>query len=397
MIVRKMLSSMLAITVLLGVVSLCPAENEPKPLVTVSFAGYDRLVADIDMIGQLGGNPNLGKQLEMLALMLPQGEESEAPLALDAKTPWGAVRRKQWFRDESLTRLFPSRTSSRCWNWPSRSWAAKSRRKNGVYRIPATPKVLYAVHKNSWALLADSPKQLTKIRRRSDAAARRPAQAVRPGDPRLGSRIFPRSSASSCWPSFARQRGRHAADIQRERGRICRAPQHGQTGGPTVDHPDHRTGRRCCWAGTSTPRRRPLISTWNLRPKAARSLPTSSRRSSPARRTSPGSCCPMRPSRPVPSARWTTPKWPRSRATWPPSASRPRRSLKNLGLTEDQIKLASQSIDDLIDIFQKTLDTKKTDAATVASCSIPRRSPSLAGSTIADGAKLEKTAPATGR
>ena len=64
------LSLMLAITVLLGVASLCPAEGEPKPLVTVSFAGYDRLVADIDMIGQLGGNPTLGKQFEMLALML---------------------------------------------------------------------------------------------------------------------------------------------------------------------------------------------------------------------------------------------------------------------------------------------------------------------------------------
>ena len=54
---RKMLLSMLAVTVLLGTAGLCSAQDELKPLVTVSFAGYDKLMADIDMIGRIGRQP----------------------------------------------------------------------------------------------------------------------------------------------------------------------------------------------------------------------------------------------------------------------------------------------------------------------------------------------------
>ena len=78
---KKLLLSMLAVTVLLGATGLCHAQGEPKPVVTVSFAGYDKLVADIAMIGKLGGNPNLSKQFEMLTLMLPLLQVT-LPLAL---------------------------------------------------------------------------------------------------------------------------------------------------------------------------------------------------------------------------------------------------------------------------------------------------------------------------
>ena len=37
-----MLLSMLAVAVLLGAAELCPAQAETKPVVTVSFAGYDK-------------------------------------------------------------------------------------------------------------------------------------------------------------------------------------------------------------------------------------------------------------------------------------------------------------------------------------------------------------------
>ena len=43
---KRLLLSMLAVTVLLGAVGLCLAQDGPKPLVTVSFAGYDKLLAD---------------------------------------------------------------------------------------------------------------------------------------------------------------------------------------------------------------------------------------------------------------------------------------------------------------------------------------------------------------
>jgi hypothetical protein len=59
-----------------------------KPLVTVSFSGYDKLFANIGMIGKLGGNPDLGKNLDMMLKMMTQGK---GLAGLDTKQPWGAV------------------------------------------------------------------------------------------------------------------------------------------------------------------------------------------------------------------------------------------------------------------------------------------------------------------
>ena len=60
-----------------------------KPLVTVSFAGYDKLKADIGVIGRLGGNPNLGEGLEYDAEVMTQGK---GLAGLDTKRPWGVVQ-----------------------------------------------------------------------------------------------------------------------------------------------------------------------------------------------------------------------------------------------------------------------------------------------------------------
>ena len=58
---KKSLLSMLAVALLLGSAYLCPAQSEMKPVVTVSFSGYDKLMTDIGTIGRLGGNPDLGQ------------------------------------------------------------------------------------------------------------------------------------------------------------------------------------------------------------------------------------------------------------------------------------------------------------------------------------------------
>ena len=56
-----------------------------KPVVTVSFSGYDKLMGNIGAIGRLGGNPDLGKGLEMVVQMVTQGS---GLAGLDTKRPW---------------------------------------------------------------------------------------------------------------------------------------------------------------------------------------------------------------------------------------------------------------------------------------------------------------------
>ena len=85
---RKTLLSILAVAILLGAASFGFAQGEMKPIATVSFAGYDRLKADIGVIGRLVGNPKLADMLEM---MLKGKTQGKGLTGLDTKRPWGVA------------------------------------------------------------------------------------------------------------------------------------------------------------------------------------------------------------------------------------------------------------------------------------------------------------------
>ncbi len=159
---KKMFLSSLALTVLLGLASLChAADSAAKPLVTVSFAGYDKLVADIGAIGKMGGNPNLGKQLEMMALMLPQGEGSKGPLSLDTKQPWGAVvfggSETQYYAFLPANDIKPMMELAKAQS------GHDIKSEKGIYEIPIGEKTMFATQKGDWAYIADSKETLGKI------------------------------------------------------------------------------------------------------------------------------------------------------------------------------------------------------------------------------------------
>ena len=64
------------------------AADDLKPVVTVSFAGYDEVLANIETIGKLGGKPDLAKGLEGMLAIITQGKGLSG---LDKKAPWGMV------------------------------------------------------------------------------------------------------------------------------------------------------------------------------------------------------------------------------------------------------------------------------------------------------------------
>jgi hypothetical protein len=86
--VRKLLLFVLMVTVLSRAAGFALAQDEMKPLVTVSFAGYDKLKANIGVIGRLGGNAKLADALEQ---MLQAATKGKGLAGIDAKRPWGAV------------------------------------------------------------------------------------------------------------------------------------------------------------------------------------------------------------------------------------------------------------------------------------------------------------------
>lgn len=64
-----------------------PAAEAPKPLVVISFSGYDALVADLNLLGQLAQNPDMAKHLEGAINLFTQ---NKGLAGLDKARPWGA-------------------------------------------------------------------------------------------------------------------------------------------------------------------------------------------------------------------------------------------------------------------------------------------------------------------
>lgn len=72
--------------------TVAPAQEltgqELKPIVTVAFSGFGELIDDLNFVGNLAGNPQLGATLEMSTLLATGGLELKS---LDKSKPWGAV------------------------------------------------------------------------------------------------------------------------------------------------------------------------------------------------------------------------------------------------------------------------------------------------------------------
>ena len=80
------LAFVLALTVSTAVRAQESTGEELKPVVTVAFSGYDALVSDLNFVGNLAGNPQLGSAIEMSTMLATGGRELKS---LDKSKPWG--------------------------------------------------------------------------------------------------------------------------------------------------------------------------------------------------------------------------------------------------------------------------------------------------------------------
>ncbi|MGW8258010.1 MAG: hypothetical protein ACWGMZ_11030, partial [Thermoguttaceae bacterium] len=126
--------------------------GEPKPVVTVSFAGYDELMSDVELIGKLGGKPGLVKMLDGMIAMMTQGKGLSA---LDQKQPIGAVllvgdngqfQSYGFVPVSDLPKLLESLP-------PSGGEGPKA--ENGVYEIPLGMQTVFATQKGKWTYLSE--------------------------------------------------------------------------------------------------------------------------------------------------------------------------------------------------------------------------------------------------
>ncbi|MBN2023962.1 MAG: hypothetical protein JW809_14355 [Pirellulales bacterium] len=71
---------------LISCVAAPAVAQDAKPMVTISFSGYDALMSDINTIGKLGGTADLSKVAEA---MLQGPTKGQGLVGVDPKRPWG--------------------------------------------------------------------------------------------------------------------------------------------------------------------------------------------------------------------------------------------------------------------------------------------------------------------
>jgi len=86
---RKLCRGAAAVIVLIAAPIACLAqETASKPVLTVSVSGLQELLDDVSYLGDLGGQPGAGQQIEAIATFATQGHGLEG---IDRKRPWGAT------------------------------------------------------------------------------------------------------------------------------------------------------------------------------------------------------------------------------------------------------------------------------------------------------------------
>lgn len=86
---RKTFLSALAVALLLAPAARAIAQEENaemKPLIVASLRGYQELIDDLDHVGKVSDNPDLGKGIEGLIQLVTQGQ---GIVGLDKSKPWG--------------------------------------------------------------------------------------------------------------------------------------------------------------------------------------------------------------------------------------------------------------------------------------------------------------------
>jgi hypothetical protein len=148
--VRKTWLSALAVAVLLGTSAVGMAQQELKPVVVVSISSYDRLMGDIDFLGELTGKPGASKQLEMMLQFMTGGK---GLAGVDKAKPWGVVVQTDGQAFPAVGLLPVTDLKAFLGALPGQTGEPKDTG-GGVFEVNAGRQSLYVQEKGGWAVIA---------------------------------------------------------------------------------------------------------------------------------------------------------------------------------------------------------------------------------------------------
>lgn len=153
---RKSFGATLAATLVLGALAVQQAAaEEQKPLVVVSFAGYDKLLDNIKTVTTLAGRPEAYNMLEGLVAM---GTGGKGLTGLDKARPWGVAIYAGADGEYPIQGFVPATDLKQIMSLvpPMGPDGPPAPDANGVYEIKNQNQTVYLVQKGQWAVVANS-------------------------------------------------------------------------------------------------------------------------------------------------------------------------------------------------------------------------------------------------
>jgi hypothetical protein len=386
--VRKLLSSILAVTVLLGSAALCHAQSDVKPLVTASFSGYDKLFANIGVIGGLAGNPDVGKGMEMMLKLMTQGK---GLVGLDTKQPWGLVVQTKGEQQFTVCGFVPVTDLKQLMDLAKSmpQFAKAIELKDDVYEIRAGGSPVFVKQKANWALVSDKVENLAQ-------APSDPLKAL--GDLPQRYDLAVRASIKGLPKTYREQiaaqlRAGAEVGLQQMPGesedeyalRLNVAKQAVQQVTTLVNELDD-----VLLGWTVDAKAKTTYLDLELTAQTGTKLAQQFAEIKPGKTNFAGLLMPGAAVTANTVGMLTDAQVAQAKSGLTSLRASVTKELGNQGLTEVQLKLAKQLFGDMIDVVEKTVDAKKADGA-VSLMLDPKAVTILAGASIADGAKLEKT------
>ena len=143
---------------LLAVAGWLPAAKlsaaDAKPALTIAFAGYDQLTADLKVIDKIDSHFGLAEKLEGFLQAATQGKKLAG---LDKSRPWGVLVTVGESDNPVAQGYLPVSDLKQLIAGLPTPGGAPTPNDKGVYEIPSpTGKSLYAKQKGEWAVLSDS-------------------------------------------------------------------------------------------------------------------------------------------------------------------------------------------------------------------------------------------------
>lgn len=136
------------------------APKDLKPLVTVSFAGYDRVKSDVALVGKLSDNPELADQLEA-QLQAAIGEGTFK--AIDKSKPWGAVVSTDPQGQEFYVQGFVPTKDVKQLLKTMEAADITAKEEDGLFTIQAPFGEVFVKQRGAWAVFATKKEALAVI------------------------------------------------------------------------------------------------------------------------------------------------------------------------------------------------------------------------------------------